>query len=172
MLRHLHVTWIPIVIFWCAATYAQPPLSSADVKGVIGAMKELKAEFDRDNAYGFDQMTQMEAFVKGQAAHAKYMGIINKYGFADSEKWATALMRVSRAYATYKMQTEQPNMQAQIQQSMAQIQNNPNLTAQQKQQMMQMMQQSTQSWGAYMNAPAADVEAVKPYVGEIERTFK
>ena len=172
MLRLLRFTWIPIVIIWHVVTYAQTPLSSADVKNVIGAVKELKTEFDKDNAYDLDQMTQMDALVKSQAAHTKYMGIINKYGFADSEKWATALMQVARAYAAYKMQLEQPNMQAQLRESMAQIENNPNLTPQQKQQMMQMMQQSTQSWGAYLNAPPADVETVKPFVAEIEQTFK
>ncbi len=172
MLQLLRFTCIPILIILHVFTYAQTPLSSADVKNVIGAMKELKTEFDKNNAYDLDQMTQMEALVKGQAAYTKYMGILNRYGFADSEKWGTALMQVARAYAAYKMQLEQPNMQAQLRESMAQIENNPNLTPQQKQQMMQMMQQSTQSWGASLNAPPADVEAVKPFVAEIERTFK
>lgn len=172
MLWCLRFAWTLIAILWCVATYAQPPLSSAEVKNVIGAIKELKAEFDKDNAYGFDRMTQMEAFVKGQAAYNKYLSIINRHGFADAEKWAMALTRVFHAYAAYKMQLEQPDMRSQIQKSMAEIQNNPNLTPQQKQQMMQMMQQSTQSWGAYVNAPAADIEAVKPFAGEIERTFK
>lgn len=172
MVWRLRFTWTLIAILWCVATYAQPPLNSVDVKNVMGAMKELKAEFDKDNAYGLDQMTQMQAFVKDQAGYSKYLSIINKHGFADPDKWAMVLTRVFHAYAAYKMQLEQPNMQAQIQQSMAEIQNNPNLTPEQKQQMMQMMQQSTQSWRAYMNAPAADIEAVKPFAGEIEHTFK
>jgi hypothetical protein len=172
MLRRLRAVWTVAAMFFCVVTYAQTPLTSGDVKNIIAAMKELKVEFDKNNAYGFDQMTQMEALVKGQAAYSKYLSIINKHGFADPEKWAMAVTRVFHAYAAYKMQLEQPNMQAEIQRSMAEIQNNPNLTPQQKQQMMQMMQQSTQSWSAYMNAPAADIQAVKPFAGEIERTFK
>ena len=172
MLYRLGVYWVAATMFWCLTVFAQTPLSSADVRNVIGAMTELKSEFDKDNNYGFDQMAQMQALVKGQAAYSKYLNIINGHGFADPQQWATAVMRVFQAYAAYKMQLEQPNMDAQIQRSMAEIQNNPDLTPQQKQQMMQMMQQTTKSWSAYVNAPAGDIEAVKPFVDEIDRTFK
>ena len=165
-------SWAVAALLWCVTAYGQAPLTSTEVKNVIGAIKELKAEFDKNNAYDFDQMTQTEAFVQGRAAYDKYLGIIKSHGFAAPENWAVAVMRVSQAYAAYKMQQQQPNLHAQMQRSMTEMQNNPNLTPQQKQQMMQMMQQTTQSWGAYMNAPAADIEAVKPFAGEIERTFK
>jgi len=69
------------------------------------------------------------------------------------------------------MEQQSPTMAAQMQQAIAQIESNPSLTDQQKQQMLQMMQQSNQSMRAFVNASSDDVEAVKPFVAEIDKTF-
>jgi hypothetical protein len=171
MLHSLRVSSVIAATLCYLLAYAQAPLTPAQVRSVIDTLKELKQEFDRNDAYDFERMAQLESLVKTREAYDRYVGIIAKHGFTDPAKWAETVTRVFYAYGTYKMKTQRPKMDAQMRQSMAAIENDPNLTSEQKQQMMQMMNQAGQSMNAYMNAPAADVEAVKPLVGEIDATF-
>ncbi len=159
------------VLFSIVIYAGQPALTGANVRNVIDTLKELKKEVDKDNAYNFEEMTQLKAYTKSQAMQNKYLNILKKHEFADPNEWRETVMRVFNAYGAYKMRLQSPGMDAQIQQAMAQIESNPSLTDQQKQQMLQMMQQSTQSVRAFVDASSDDVEAVKPFVAEIDKTF-
>jgi hypothetical protein len=159
------------VLFSIVAYAQQTPLTKADVRNVIDTAKELQREVDKDKAYDFEKMTQMGATLKGQAMYNKYLNIIKSRGFSGPEIWAETATRVFKAHGAYKMQQESPKMDARMQQAIAQMQNNPNLTAKQKQQMLQTMGQAKQSMRTYVNASSADIEAVKPFVAEIDATF-
>ncbi len=172
MSKFSHISCAAVAVFFSITTYAQQPaLTKADVRNVIDAAKELRTEIDKSEDYNFEKMTEMGATLKGQAMYNKYLGIIKSYGFANPETWAQTATRVFSAYGAYEMQRTAPNLNAQMQQALSQIQNNPNLTAEQKQQMMQMMGQARQSTRSYASASSADIEVVKPFAAEIEAEF-
>jgi len=161
-----------VAVLFSIVIYAeQSALTRANVRNVIDTLKELKKEVDKDNAYNFEEMTQLEAYTKSQEMRNKYLNILKRHEFADPNEWQETVMRVFNAYGAYKVQQQSPEMAAQMRQAMAQIENNPSLTDQQKQQLLQMMQQSNQSVRAFVDASSADVKAVKPFVAEIDSTF-
>ncbi|TDJ62287.1 MAG: hypothetical protein E2O37_11090 [Proteobacteria bacterium] len=159
------------VLFSIVIYAEESALTRANVRNVIDTLTELKKEVDKDNAYNFEEMTQVDAYTKSQAMQNKYLNILKRHEFADPNEWRETVMRVFIAYSAYKMQLQSPEMTAQMRQAMAQIESNPSLTDQQKQQMLQMMQQSNQSVRAFVDASSNDVEAVKPFVAEIDKTF-
>lgn len=161
-----------VAVLFSIVIYAeQPALTRTNVRNVIDTLKELKKEVDKGNAYNFEEMTQLEAYTKSQEMQNKYLNILKRHEFADPNEWRETVMRVFNAYGAYKMEQQSPAMAAQMQQAIAQIESNPSLTDQQKQQMLQMMQQSNQSMRAFVDASSDDVEAVKPFVAEIDKTF-
>ena len=161
-----------VAVLFSIVIYAeQSALTRANVRNVIDTLKELKKEVDKDNAYNFEEMTQLEAYTKSQEMQNKYLNILKRHEFADPNEWQETVMRVFNAYGAYKVQQQSPEMTAQMRQAMAQIESNPSLTDQQKQQLLQMMQQSSQSVRAFVDASSADVKAVKPFVAEIDSTF-
>ncbi|MBW8055238.1 MAG: hypothetical protein FVQ76_07990 [Nitrospira sp.] len=159
------------VLFSIVAYAQQTPLTKADVRNVIDTVKELQREVDKDKAYDFEKMTQVGATLKSQVMYNKYLNIIKSHGFSGPEIWTETVTRVFKAYGAYKMQQESPEMDAQMQQAISQVQNNSNLTAEQKQQMLQMMGQAKQSMRTYVNASSSDIKVVKPFVAEIDATF-
>ena len=172
MSNAIRLSCAAVAVLFSIVIYAeQPALTGANVRNVIDTLKELKKEVDKDNAYNFEEMTQLEAYTKSQEMQNKYLNILKRHEFADPNEWQETVMRVFNAYGTYKMQQQSPAMVAQMQQAIAQIESNPSLTDQQKQQMLQMMQQSNQSMRAFVDASSADVKAVKPFVAEIDKTF-
>ncbi len=156
-------------LFVCFSSFAQQPLTRADVQNAIEAYKEFYQEFSQSGKYDYEQMNSAIAQAKGQQIYNKYISIVKRHGFDDPADWWQTFHRMIQAYTTIKIQEQNPQMQAQMQQQMAEIQNNPDLSPQQKQQVMQMMQQSMQGVQSYYNAPAADVEAVKPFTDQIAR---
>ncbi len=61
-----------VAVLFSIVIYAeQSALTRANVRNVIDTIKELKKEVDKDNAYNFEEMTQLEAYTKSQEMQNK-----------------------------------------------------------------------------------------------------
>lgn len=163
-----------------------PPLSSTHVKGFVGALAELK-KWSEENAERYEASAPTWSFERGDEAAAPLAGavaalaghevladiesILERHGFEDAESWAQIGDRIIRAYAAIKFEKEQPDMAAEMQKAMAQIEESK-MSAQQKEAMRRAMMESQQMVAAFTNASAEDKAAVKPHMDELQREFE
>ena len=129
----------------------------------MGAMGQATNKMERAQVPFSSALGSMQ----GHQAYNEILGVIRGNGFADADQWALIGDRVMKAYIGLRMEAQQPEYNAQIQQAMQQIQNS-DMSAEQKQMMMQMMQGSSQAMANFQNVPDADKQAVKPHLAAIE----
>ena len=90
---------VAVAVLFSIVIYAeQPALTKTNIRNVIDTVKELKKEADKDNAYNFEEITQLEAFAESQEMHNKYLNILKRHGFVDPNEWRETVMRVFNAY--------------------------------------------------------------------------
>ncbi len=96
--------------------------------------------------------------------------ILEGYGFDSPEDWAEVSLRIMHAMGAVQMEGQAMNydIQAQIEQ----MQNDPNIPAEQKEMMLKMMQQGMQMMEMAKNAPKADVDAIRPQLDKIMEFFE
>lgn len=102
--------------------------------------------------------------MKGQPIYSDFAGVLGQNGYADPLVWAgqgDRIMAATMAVELDKRGGNNAQQRAQMQQAMQGLQNNPNLTPQQKAQMQQMMGVGTQMMTVAEKAPAADKAAVQ-----------
>jgi hypothetical protein len=106
--------------------------------------------------------------LQGHQAYNEILGIIRRYGFADENEWAMVGDRTIRTYTAMRMEKENPEIDAQMQEAIQQI-GNSNMSEEQKQQMLQMMQGYTQAISDYGGEVSeADKDAVMPHIAAID----
>ena len=95
--------------------------------------------------------------------------ILEKYGFDSPEDWAGVTLRIMHAMGAVQMQGQAMDydMQAQLEQ----MQNDPNIPAEQKEMMLKMMKEGMQMMEKAKNAPQADVDAIRPQLDKIMQFF-
>lgn len=160
-------------LLFCGTSAAQEPLTSGLIEKWLKSQKPImewgKKHEDKINQDSFEGMptdvAAMVAPVKAAGLYGELEDQVQKHGFSSVEKWADTTLRIFKAFANTQMSTAMQGVDIQAQ--IDQIANNPNLSAEQKKQMIDMMKNSLGMVQQMANAPAEDVAAVKPYIGQL-----
>lgn len=153
-------------------------LSSADVEGFVKSMQELKPLFDRYTEEMADDgdVTSTGQIVQDWAnalrEHAEVEGILEKYDL-DAERFPSVAQLVTRAYMTLKLGKEGQDITARMEESLQDIDQNPDLPAEQKAEIRRQMEQSiSELQKNFLNASEGDQDMVRPYLGQLDAIFE
>lgn len=151
------------------AALTQTPLTAERIAGLIGSFPEV-----RTAAEAMKSKYKVPAAGAGAESFAAYLGVagavgelngvVRKYGFKDFNDWLGVLLATSSAvvYAS-----RAPDVG--VTQAIAAIQNNPNMSDEQKQRLVAQMQ----AQGSLVpKPPQQNIDLVKPFVPELRTLFK
>ena len=113
-------------------------------------------------------MSMWTAWMAVGGAKGAFDQAVKAHGFDDFQSWVGVMTSVGMAYGFAK---DGGQMDAGMAAAVKQIQDNPNLTDDQKK---MMLQQMTASMGAVaaIKPPQANIDAVAPYVDQLTAVFK
>jgi hypothetical protein len=155
-----------------APALAEVALTPERVETVIAAfpqmrtrLEEMDAQFDSGAAD--DVASQLQALALLGSTQGALNSAAIGLGFADFLDWLATTNAVFMAHAFAKS----PDMDAQMQQTLAQIDSQPGLSAEQKQQMKSAIHQSMGALQT-MRPPEENIAAVEPYSAKIEAMLK
>lgn len=121
---------------------------------------------NRNNPNGMPSFTEAVNTAKAMGFYDEVSALVSNYGFSDLYNWAEIGDKVIKAFMAHSMQGI--NFDPKMQQQLAAMENNPSLTAEQKAMLRQSMAQMQQMVSANSNAPAADIEAIKPLIPRLQ----
>lgn len=105
--------------------------------------------------------------IKGHEFYGELGELADKHGFDSVEEWATTGDQVFQAWMALEMEQQDPGMQAEMEAAMAEMENNPHMSEEQKAQMRAMMQSATTSMRTAQQAPESAKAAVRPFMDEL-----
>ncbi|PPI85086.1 hypothetical protein KEHDKFFH_04820 [Marinobacter maroccanus] len=170
-------TLFTLLAFFSAGTQAQG-LSDQTISSFIDSLKaaeQLSSEFE-DLSDDMDSQNDgtMPDFsrifsdslkeLEGHQAYGQLEDLVQNHGFNSLEDWAATGDRIFQAWMAIEMEQQNPAARQEMDAAMAEIENNPNMTAEQKAQMRAMMQSAMGAMESASNAPPADIKAVRPHV--------
>jgi hypothetical protein len=154
-------------LLWLAAlpAWSQGPALTADqVRGTLAAIRDLQAAFgERLGGSG-----GMPEIAPGHRDYQRAVQIVREHGFPTLEAWSASAQRVMSAYVALQMAGSRPQVDAEARRALAEVENDPDLSPEQKRQMRQVIEQSLASLRTLGSAPPADQAAVRPFVAEID----
>ncbi|MCK0162514.1 hypothetical protein [Marinobacter sp. S6332] len=108
--------------------------------------------------------------MEGTPAYDEFEAVVEKRGFDNLESWASVGDRVFAAMMAINMKKEGADSGAgqEMAKAMAEIENNPNMSEQQKAQMRAMMGAALSITKMADDVPAADIEAIRPHLKDLE----
>jgi len=118
-----------------------------------GSMPDFSSMFS-------DSLRELE----GHQAYGKLEDLVQDHGFGSLEEWAATGDRIFQAWMAIEMEQQNPAARQEMDAAMAEIENSPHMTAEQRAQMRAMMQSAMGAMESASNAPPADVEAVRPHI--------
>lgn len=158
------VLLVLLLAAFAAAAQPTPALTRAQVRSTIDAMQELQATFGERP----DRSGEIPALEPGHPDYDRALAILRRHGFANEAEWSAVVPRVVSAYVALRMAGQRPELDRKVREALAEIENNPDLTPEQKQRMRQMLAQSMATADAMGSAPPADQAAVRPFVDELD----
>ncbi len=173
----LIVTVLALLGLFSAGSHAQG-LSDQKISSFIESLEaaqKLEPEFeeldDQMNAEDDGAMPDFSRLfsdsldqLKGHEAYNRLDELVRSHGFDNIEEWAVTGDRVYQAWMAIEMEQQSPGARQEMAAAMAEIDNNPQMTAEQKAQMRAMMESAMGAMESASNAPPADVEAVRPHL--------
>lgn len=108
--------------------------------------------------------------LKGEDAYDSLEDLVQNSGFSNLNQWAATGDRIYGAWMAIEMKDESPEINQEMKTAMAELENNPNMSDQQKAQMRSMMEAALGVSKMASEAPPADIEAVKPHVNALRAT--
>ena len=157
-----------------SAQMPQVALISATVEAFIASYADVKATADKlkqqygDPASSGDAMSGWTAWMAVGGAQGALDQAVQSHGFDNFQSWIQVLTSVGMAYGFAK---DGGQVDAGMAAALKQIQDNPDLTDDQKK---MMVQQMTASMGAVaaIKPPQGNIDAVAPYVDQLTAVFK
>lgn len=147
------------------------PLTAASVQKVIASFGELRAEFKDYRPSGDPQ--DMDNYMRGnEAAFRKGEAIVREAGFNGWADWSAHFTKVMQTYMAYKMPETGRAGQAQLEQQIRAVQNNPGLTAEQKQMALDMMGMASTYTQMASGVSEKDLKTLEPFIGQLEQALK
>jgi hypothetical protein len=144
------------------------PLTADTVKRLLASFTDLRGAFE---GYQGSDAQAFANYIQANDAKAKAETVIRKHGFADWGDWYLGFIKMMHSYMAYKMQQAGQMSQADLQ-KMEAMQNNPNMTAQQKQMVNSMSGMMNAYKQMYANVSAADLKVVASFAADIETTLR
>lgn len=158
------------------------PLTEPKVRGFISSLAELQTmeeEFadltgDLGEEAGDAGMPDLSSIMsdsvrqfRDHPAYDRLDEVVSRHGFDSPEDWGATGDRVFMAWMAIQMQGQRPGIQQEMAQALAEIDNNPNLTAAQKEQMRALMGGAVVAMEQIGQAPEEDIRAVRPHAAEL-----
>lgn len=102
--------------------------------------------------------------LKGQDLYVRLESMVRNHGFKNLNEWAATGDRIYGAWIAIEMADQSPALRKEMESALAEIESNPDISAQQKAQMRTAMETSIGFTQQVSAAPSADIEAVKPHL--------
>lgn len=166
---------IALGILFSVTLFAQMPdnstpvLKSTDVERFIKHFPSLQKEFEAAS-FEFDADDDIESLMEAADEYAEINTMVQKYGYSDYAEFALQTWAIAACYASVKMESEgMPN----VEEAIADIESDENMTAEQKQMAIQQLQAVYAALGTSITSMAneQDVTLVKKYVKELDVIF-
>lgn len=144
------------------------PLTRDGILEALAAYKDMVEQFD--GLEPGEQVQGLPSYMKANDQLDKANAVARRHGFDDWMGWYRTFARVGQAYMAVKMEGArggEPDLDQQI----AMIKDNPNLTDQQKRDTIEMLKSSQNMMQSMMSASPTDIEAVRPLVPQLDRAF-
>ncbi|GAB7081709.1 hypothetical protein [Megalodesulfovibrio paquesii] len=168
-----------------AADPAVTPLTAADVQGFIASMHELRPIFaaaggadpadktrNAPDAPAPEGPIDASQWLTLAATQPKALAVLQKHGFT-AERWGAVAEQIMQAYTSLKLGPEGANARAQIQSSLTQLEQQPGLSAEDKQLIRQQMQESLRQMDQMAEESSkADQETVRPFLSKLDAVFE
>lgn len=128
-------------------------------------LAEVRAQQSASGA-SLPQNTGMPSFTnyinaaKNMGVYTEVSTLLQPHGFNSLEHWAQVGDKVMKAFMAASFQEQ--NVDQQLLEQLAALENDPNIPAQQKAMLKQSMTQMQSMMTANNNAPAADIKAIQP----------
>ncbi len=169
-----------------ATTLRAEALTDLQIEAFIASMKELQTmeadfeaaapEMEQDDPASLprldtlisDAVTRME----GHVLYDQVDQVVQQHGFEGVEQWSRIGDRILNAYVARQMGAQSKEVRQEMQQALAEIENNPNMTEAQKEQMRSMLAGAVSSVEAMTDVPQEDVRAIEPYMNQLNRTLQ
>ncbi|OEU66225.1 MAG: hypothetical protein BA863_09300 [Desulfovibrio sp. S3730MH75] len=161
---------LTLIIAFASMASATAPLTSNEIERVIVVMEKLEPYMDQmekemeeqamNDPFNSDMLSEQSSLIYNYSADCK--NIIESNGF-NEQTWPTTSGRVLKAFVSIAMEQEPSNGMAEIKAALAQMEADPNMSPEQKTMMKEQMKSVMQTAKAMMQAPQADVDAVRPY---------
>ncbi|PSF13370.1 hypothetical protein C7H09_01800 [Marinobacter fuscus] len=179
--RRLTTTVLALACLLLSPLSFSQSLSESDVQAFIRSMQAMQPlqdkyqdvfdaeEDDADDDIDFSRlMSDGIRRMKGHPAYNEVESLVKQQGFSDIENWASIGDKVVQAWFALEMGAQSPQIQAEMNAAMAEIENNPNMSEAQKAQMRAMMQQGMSAMATGASAPEANKKAVRPYLDQLK----
>ena len=131
----------------------------------------LESEFeDLNNKENIESIDLSKIFsssverLKGEDAYDRLEDLVQDNGFNNLDEWAATGDRIYSAWMAIEMADQSPELNQEMKSAMAELENNPNMSDQQKAQMRSMMEAALGVTQMANEAPPADIKAVRPHV--------
>ncbi|MBZ2169721.1 hypothetical protein [Marinobacter sp. F4216] len=139
----------------------------------LNDVKSIEAELD-ELTRGIDKEAEMPDFsrifsasvenMEGEPAYDRLEEHVDEYGFDSLAEWSSVGDRIYRAWMAIEMEGQAPAEKAEMEKALAELEAATQLSPEQKAQMRAMMENAMGAMESAREAPAEDIEAVRPHV--------
>ncbi|MDC0661160.1 hypothetical protein [Marinobacter sp. SS21] len=105
--------------------------------------------------------------MEGHPGFQTFKDVIEDHGFDSPAQWGETGDRIFRAWMAIEMEQQGATMNQDMARAMAEIDSNPHMTQAQKDQMKAMMGGAMSAMEQAQQAPAADVQALRPHLDDL-----
>lgn len=180
IIKRMALTLAILAIFLGLAHIAHSePLTPKQVERFIASMPELNAlgekheddkprQIDRARPLG----SSLELMGSQSAAYADLAQLASHHGFSSAEHWADVGDRTMRAYAIATSTLSSDEVEAAYQQGIANVNNDPGLTAAQKEAVLAGMAKGHKRNMDARQAAEKDLAAVQPHLATLNKLFE
>lgn len=163
--------------------FAETILDKKTLEGWISSTEELQTWTDQhdvkdDDAEDFfsqDPKSFTRMMADGIREHPDAEKIVNRHGFKSADHWAETATAIMNAYVGLQLEAEgtsSAEMQSQMSEALAQMENNPHLTDQQRDMMRQQMGMAESFMGELgKEAPEENIRLIRQHKNRLDQLF-
>ncbi|MBA3581078.1 MAG: hypothetical protein H0W44_01355 [Gammaproteobacteria bacterium] len=146
-----------------------PEFNAANIQQALRTLDTLASHFKNSpaaaNAINSNDITSL---INNPQNQAQAITLLKQNGYNNPQDWSVIIQRTLAAYGAYQLKGQQKTVDAQMQNILQQMQQNPAVTAEQRTQMQATLQNAQQ---ALANASDADIKTITPLIKDIETTM-
>jgi hypothetical protein len=159
------------------------PLTDEQITGFAASLPEVEALVEEHEAAGgvswndealqprpgqiWAPMSGAVGEMQSMPYYDDFLAIIGEHGFDDADEWGAIGDRITRAMMALQLAQEDPEFEADMAAALEELEANPDLTPEQKAMMREALGAAMQVVQTAADAPAEDVEAVRPHMDAI-----